>query len=96
MRAPPATDRRLGATWPARYVAGAALPETARGFFNQALVLDPANVRARQALAAMAEQDSDYREALRLCQEIQQLAPRTPGNDDCIRRNQVRVAGMGS
>ena len=35
-------------------------PEAARGHFNQALALDPANVRARQALAAMAEQDGDY------------------------------------
>jgi tetratricopeptide (TPR) repeat protein len=70
-------------------------PGPARGFFLEALALDPPNVRARQALAAMAEQEpADYREALRLCQEIQQLAPRTPGNDDCIRRNQVRVAAM--
>ena len=69
-------------------------PEAARAHFHEALALDPGNVRARQALAAMAEQDGNYREALRLCQEIQQLAPRTPGNDDCIRRNQVRVADL--
>jgi protein O-mannosyl-transferase len=70
-------------------------PAAARAFFLEALARDPANVRARQALAAMAEQEpADYREALRLCQQIQQLAPRTPGNDDCIRRNQVRVAAL--
>jgi protein O-mannosyl-transferase len=65
-------------------------PDAARGHFNQALALDAGNVRARQALAAMAEQDGNYAETLRLCREIQQLAPRTPGNDDCIRRNQAR------
>jgi cytochrome c-type biogenesis protein CcmH/NrfG len=70
-------------------------PEQARAHFLEALRLDAANVRARQALAAMAEQPpADYREALRLCQEIQQLAPRTPGNDDCIRRNQERLAAQ--
>lgn len=67
-------------------------PDAARGFFRRALELDAANVRARQALAAMAEQDGDYGESLRLCREVQQLAPRTPGNDDCIRRNQARGA----
>jgi protein O-mannosyl-transferase len=70
-------------------------PEEARAHFLEALRLDAANVRARQALAAMAEQPPpEYREALRLCQEIQQLAPRTPGNDDCIRRNQERLAAQ--
>jgi Flp pilus assembly protein TadD len=70
-------------------------PAAARAYFLEALRLDPPNVRARQALAAMAEQEpADYREALRLCQEIQQLAPRTPGNDDCIRRNQLRVEAL--
>ena len=64
----------------------------ARAQFLESLARDPGNVVARQALAAMAEEPpGDFVEALRLCQEIQQLAPRTPGNDDCIRRNQARL-----
>jgi tetratricopeptide (TPR) repeat protein len=67
--------------------------EQARAHFQESLARDPRNVSARQALAAMAEQPpADFAEALRLCQEIQQLAPRTPGNDDCIRRNQARLS----
>jgi Flp pilus assembly protein TadD len=66
--------------------------QQAREHFLESLARDPANVGARQALAAMAEQPpGDFAEALRLCEEIQQLAPRTPGNDDCIRRNQARL-----
>jgi Flp pilus assembly protein TadD len=66
----------------------------AREHFLQALAHDAGNVPARQSLALLAEMDPiDARRALRLCEEIQQLAPRTPGNDDCINRNRARVAG---
>jgi tetratricopeptide (TPR) repeat protein len=66
--------------------------ERARALFVESIARDPTNIVARQALAAMAEEPpGDYSEALRLCREIQQLAPRTPGNDDCIRRNQARL-----
>ena len=55
---------------------------------------DAGNVPARQSLAMIAERDSaNPAEALRLCEEIYQLAPRTPGNDDCIRRNRARLEG---
>jgi tetratricopeptide (TPR) repeat protein len=66
--------------------------DRARGYFLQAMTLDARNVPARQSLAMIAERDpANPAEALRLCQEIYQLAPRTPGNDDCIRRNRARL-----
>jgi len=64
----------------------------AKRYLSQALADAPTSVAARQALALLAEtQTKDWIEALRLCREIQQLAPQTPGNDDCIRRNQARL-----
>jgi protein O-mannosyl-transferase len=67
--------------------------EGARAHFQEALAHDRWNVTARQSLALIAETEPvDAREALRLCEEIQQLAPRTPGNDDCINRNRARLA----
>jgi hypothetical protein len=64
----------------------------AKRYLSQALADAPTSVAARQALALLAEtQTKDWAEALRLCREIQQLAPQTPGNDDCIRRNQARL-----
>jgi len=65
----------------------------ARAHFRETMANDAANVPARQSLAMIAETEPvDPAEALRLCQEIQALAPRTPGNDDCIRRNQARLS----
>jgi Flp pilus assembly protein TadD len=67
--------------------------DRARSYFLQAMSLDAGNVPARQSLAMMAERDpANPAEALRLCEEIYRLAPRTPGNDDCIRRNRERLA----
>lgn len=66
--------------------------EGARTHFQRALELDAGNVTARQSLALIAETEPiDAGEALRLCEEIRQLAPRTPGNEDCIRRNRERL-----
>jgi protein O-mannosyl-transferase len=63
--------------------------EAARDFYRSALVAHPDDVAARQSLALLAETvDHDSAAALKLCQEVQQIAPDTPGNDDCIRRNQ--------
>jgi tetratricopeptide (TPR) repeat protein len=62
----------------------------ARRYFLEALVMDPRSVPARQVLAEL-EEPSNPREALRLCEEIQQLAPKTAGNDECIRRNRARL-----
>jgi Flp pilus assembly protein TadD len=67
----------------------------ARRYFLEALVKDPRSVPARQVLAEL-EEPSNPREALRLCEEIRQLDPHTPGNDECIRRNRSRLnAGAG-
>ena len=65
----------------------------AREYFLQTIARDPRNVPARQSLVVMNElEPANPRESLRLCQEIQRIAPWTPGNDDCIRRNQTRLA----
>src|SRR5207253_1908155 len=63
----------------------------AREYFHETIVRDPRNIPARQSLAILAELESKPDEALQLCTEIQRLAPRTPGVDDCVRRNQLRV-----
>jgi Flp pilus assembly protein TadD len=66
--------------------------DQARQYFLDAIERDPRNVSARRSLAILDEiEPANPDEALRLCQEIQQIAPQTPGNDDCIRRNQARV-----
>jgi cytochrome c-type biogenesis protein CcmH/NrfG len=64
--------------------------DQARQFFLEALGRDPSNVRARRLLARLEESDNPA-EALRLCEEIDRLAPRVPGNEDCIRRNRARL-----
>jgi predicted Zn-dependent protease len=66
-------------------------PAGARRSFEQSLANDPTNVPARQALVVLNEPDNPT-EALRLCAELQQLAPATPGLADCIRRNRTRIA----
>jgi Flp pilus assembly protein TadD len=62
----------------------------ARAYFLETLAKEPNNVPMRQVLASMAE-ETDPVEALRWCEEIKRLAPETPGNDECIRRNQGRI-----
>jgi protein O-mannosyl-transferase len=63
---------------------------TARQHFLEILAKEPNNVPMRQILASIAEQ-TDPAEALRWCEEIKRLAPETPGNDECIRRNRERL-----
>jgi Flp pilus assembly protein TadD len=64
----------------------------ARQLFEEAIARDPGNVSARQSLALLAEmEEADPSTVLRLCEEIQRLAPWTPGNDECIRRNRSRL-----
>lgn len=62
----------------------------AREYFLKTFERDPNNVPMRQALA-QATQETNPAEALRLCQEIQRLAPQTPGNDECISLNRERL-----
>jgi tetratricopeptide (TPR) repeat protein len=70
--------------------------DVAREHFRQALAHDPGNLFARQQLAALHETAyADPGEALRLCREIQALAPGTPGVEDCIRRNAGRDSREG-
>jgi Flp pilus assembly protein TadD len=71
-------------------------PDRARRYFLETIQHDPRNVPARQSLATLEETvAANPGEALRRCEEIQQIAPETPGNDECIRRNRSRV-GDGS
>ena len=62
----------------------------ARTYFLAALSKEPRSVPVRQLLASLAE-TSDPVEALRWCLEIKQLAPQTPGNEECIQRNRERA-----
>jgi tetratricopeptide (TPR) repeat protein len=69
-------------------------PERARQLFLTTLTHDPNNIPARQSLVLLAEREPvNAAEALRLCEEIQRIAPRTPGNDECIDRNRERLRG---
>jgi tetratricopeptide (TPR) repeat protein len=68
--------------------------DEAHGYFVETLEFDPQSVSARQSLAILYEKmAANNAEALRLCREIRQIAPDTPGNDECIRRNGDRLAG---
>ncbi|MGH7320499.1 MAG: tetratricopeptide repeat protein [Candidatus Rokuibacteriota bacterium] len=67
-------------------------PDEARRHFLEALAHDPRHVSARQNLAALYETTfASPADALRLCQEIQRIAPHTTGVEECIRRNQGRL-----
>ena len=66
--------------------------KVARAYFLETLAKEPNSVPTRQVLASIAE-ETDPAEALRLCEEISHLAPETPGNDECIRRNRERIDG---
>ena len=67
----------------------------ARRGYLETLSMDPPNIAARRGLAAVEEAPGgNPAEALRWCEDIRRLAPETPGNDDCIRRNQDRIAGQ--
>ena len=72
-------------------------PDRARRYFLETIERHPRNIAARQSMAMLEETVADNpAEALQRCREIQQLAPGTPGNDECIRRNQSRLAAAGS
>jgi tetratricopeptide (TPR) repeat protein len=67
-------------------------PETARRYFLDVIDRNPVAVPARQALAALDEGVLDNpAEALRLCEDIQRLAPGTLGSEDCIRSSRARL-----
>ena len=67
----------------------------ARRHFMESLEYDTYNVHARQGLAMLDETVAkDPRAALRWCEEIASIAPETPGNDDCIDRNGIRLTDI--
>ena len=67
-------------------------PDRARDYFVETLKDDPRDVMARQWLAVLEEEaGANPAEALRRCEEIQQLAPGKLSNEDCIRRNRARL-----
>jgi Flp pilus assembly protein TadD len=71
--------------------------ERARQYFLETLDREPGNIAARQSMALLEETIvGNPAGALRWCEEIRQLAPETPGNDECIRRNRSRVDAGGS
>jgi len=68
-------------------------PELARAYFMEAIGQDTNNVTARESLVLLDESEpANPLEALRLCREIRAIAPGTPGNEECIRRNEARLA----
>jgi len=70
--------------------------DRARPYFLETLARDPRDVLARQWLAVLEEDtNANPREALRWCEEIQQLAPGRLSNEECIRRNRSRLAAIG-
>jgi protein O-mannosyl-transferase len=66
--------------------------DDARRHFERSLELYPADITARQSLALIEESvRSNPEAALKQCEEIQRLAPATPGNDECISRNRSKL-----
>jgi tetratricopeptide (TPR) repeat protein len=68
-------------------------PDRARALYEETLVYDPLNVPARLGLAKVEELQGNAGAALRRCEEIRDLAPETPGNDECISRLRARLGG---
>lgn len=74
-------------------LARGAIDEARRGFLAT-LTFDPPNLAARRGLAVIAETvDRDPAEALRWCREIALIAPATPGNAECLSRNDANIGG---
>ena len=67
--------------------------DEARDRFLAVARAHPDAVVARQYLAEMYENDyGDPASALRMCREVQALAPQALGAAECIRRNERRLA----
>lgn len=67
--------------------------DEARDRFAGVARAHPNAVIARQYLAEMYENDyADYAGALRMCREVQALAPQAQGVGECIARNRQRLA----
>lgn len=67
--------------------------EAARRHYEEALRRFPLDIASRQSLALLHETVwQNPGEAVRLCEEVRQIAPATPGIDACIERNRARVS----
>jgi protein O-mannosyl-transferase len=67
-------------------------PEQAKRYFLETLEKDPRDVAALQWLAVLEEDaNANPAEALRRCEQIEQLVPGRLGTADCIRRNRARL-----
>jgi len=66
----------------------------ARRHFRESIAADPRDVLARQWWAVLEEDSGHPAEALRLCREVQQIAPGNLSNDECVSRNQARLAAI--
>jgi hypothetical protein len=69
--------------------------DEARDRFLAVARAHPNAVLARQHLAEMYEKDyADPASALRMCREVQALAPQAEGVAECIRRNEQKAAAL--
>ncbi|MBK5298374.1 MAG: tetratricopeptide repeat protein [Vicinamibacteria bacterium] len=67
-------------------------PDEARRHYENALAHHPDDLAARQSLAMLYETVwQNPAEALRLCDQVRRMAPRTPDIDACIERNRARL-----
>lgn len=71
-------------------------PDRARSFYEETLLYDPLNVPARLGLVKVEELQGNAAAARRRCEEIRDIAPETPGYDECLSRNRDRPGGSGS
>jgi protein O-mannosyl-transferase len=71
-------------------------PDRARSFYQETLLYDPLNVPARLGLVKVEELQGNAAAALRRCEEIREIAPETPGYDECVSRNRDRPGASGS
>jgi len=72
-------------------------PDEARRHYQDALAHNPDDLAARQSLAILYETVwQNPAEALRLCDEVRRMAPRTPDIDACIERNRARLSNSPS
>ena len=69
--------------------------EQAKRHFLETLAKDPRDVAALQWLAVLEEDaNANPAEALRRCEQIEQLVPGRLGTEDCIRRNRARLTTL--
>jgi Flp pilus assembly protein TadD len=69
----------------------------AREQFRLTIERHPRDTMARQWLAVLEEEvAANPAEALRLCEEVRQIAPGKLSDDECVRRNQARLEALSA